>query len=276
MPPKQRNDQRNSFVGNGSLPSVINARLNTTDLPLIYINSDLGQLSGEDPRKRIDKQTVTVTTAGQVTLTRYMQDEVGDALASGVVVEIEGTEYTTATGGKIAHVLAIATFANVQLMLDGINALPGFIAVIGDALTTTPLATGKHIALTEINIPFIGMEPLGICDNDVSATNIAYKRIGLPTRKDRDPLQLLQIRGKITSATGGLIQVIGDEQDDYVLGGAHQEVYEEYTPSTSLTAHLTDTILDAQTLRGAITLVVSATAITGADYSLKYKQALGM
>lgn len=269
-----QDNSRNSFAGNGTLSAIITAALNVTDKPLIYLNSNLGQLAGEDARLRIASQEVAVTTAGQVTLTRQFVDETNTNLTAATVVDIGGTSYTTGATGIVTHTLAIATYATVQAMLDGINALPGFFAEIGDALTTTPLATGKHIALTKVVIPEIGFEPIGICDNDVSATNVAYLRIGLPTRKDRDPLQLLQIRGLITSATGGLIQLLSDDQADYVSDGSHQQVYEEYTPATSLTAHLTDTVLDGQTLRGPVVLKVSATAITGAAYSIKYKQAL--
>jgi len=272
----ERDTSRNSFVGNGKLNAVLTAALDDSDKPLIYINSDLGQLAGEDARKRIDKQTVACTTAGQVTLKRYMVDETGAALASGVVCGIDGTDYTTGSGGVITDTLAIATYATVQAMLDGINALPGYKALIGDALTTTPLATGKHVALTETNIPHIGMEALGICTNDASASEVVYLRIGLPTRKDRDPIQLLQVRGKITAVAGGSVTLYGDDQDDYVSDGSHLIEYDAWTPATNNTLEefMGDNILEAADLRGPIVLKVAATAIDGADFHVKYRQAL--
>lgn len=271
-----RSDKRNSFVGNGKLSAVLTAALNTDDKALIYINSDLGQLAGEDARKHIDKQTVASTTAGAVTLKRYMKDETGTALASGVVVEIEGTEYTCGAGGVITHTLAIATYATVQAMIDAINALPGFIATIGDALTTTPLATDKHVAVTEANIPFIGFDPIGAVLNDVSATNVAYLRLGIPTRKDRGPIQLIQVRGLITAVAGGAVTLQRDDQDEYVSDGSHLEEYDAWTPAADATLEkfVDNTVIDAADYRGPMVLKVAATDITGASFHIQYRQAL--
>lgn len=271
-----QDNSRNSFVGNGQLDAIQVAKLTDSDAAMIYIISDMGQLAGEDPRKRIDKQTVATDTAGSVTLKRYMKDETGTALDSGVTVEIGGTEYTTGSGGVITHTLARATYTDVQLMLDAINDLPGFIATIGDATCSALLSIGAHVAVAEANIPFIGSDPLGICHNDASARETVYKRIGLPTRKDRTPLQLIQIRGKITAVAGGSLTLYGDEQDDYVAGGSHLIEYDSWVPETNATLEefMGDNVLDASNLRGPLVLVASATAIDGADFTIKYKQAL--
>jgi len=276
-----RDDSRNSFVGNGTLDSVIIASLSTTDKGMIYLASDLGQTAGEDARKRIDKQTVTFasdggTDAGLLTLKRYCVDEVGDALASGVTVTIDGTDYTTGAGGVISHALDLEDLT-VKDLLDQINALPGFVAEIGDALTTTTLDGDDIIVdMAETNIPQVSGvgEKLEILKNDVSATNVAYLRIGLPTRKDRDPLQLLQIRGSITDNTDATLQLLRDDEGEYVSDGSHQEEYEAFAPATSLTEHLDENVLEGQTIRGPVVLKVAATAITGASYKVKYRQAL--
>ena len=271
-----QDNSRNSFVGSGKLDAIQIATLDDSDAAMIYILADMGQLAGEDPRKRIDKQTVESDTAGSVTLKRYMQDETGTALASGVTVDIGGTTYTCGAGGVITHSLPRATYTDVQLMLDAINALPGFIATIGDATSSALLTIGSHVAVAAANIPFIGAAALGICTNDASERETVYKRIGLPTRKDRGPLQLIGLRGKITLVAGGTITIYGDEQDDYVAAGSHLVEYDQFVPAVDATLEefIGDNVLEGATLRGPLVLVAAATAIDGADFKLKYRQAL--
>ena len=273
-----QDNSRNSFVGNGNLNAIQVAKVDDSNAAMIYILADLGQLAGEDPRKRIDKQTVESDVDGSVTLRRYVQDETGTALASGVTVEIGGTEYTTEAGGVITHSLSRGTYTDVQLMLDAINALPGFIAEIGDALSNTLLVVDYHTAVAVVNIPLIGSTALGICSNnpDAGGNMTAYKRIGLPTRKDRAPMQLIGLRGSITAVSGGTLTLYGDDQDDYVAGGSHLVEYEQFVPAVGETPEnfISATILDGNELRGPLVLVAAADAIADADFKLSYRQAL--
>ena len=276
----QRDDSRNSFAGNGKLDAIQMATLDTTDAAMIYINSDIGQSAGEDARKRVHRRTARFvkdggTDAGLLTLKTFVYDETNTILTGTETVTIGGIEYT-ATSGIITHTAIDLADMTVQGMLDTINAIPGFIAEIGDALTTTSLDADDVCVEVDADtvIPPIGSPALGILTNDVSVSNAVYKRIGLPTRTDRDPLQLLQVRGDIDVMTGGVVEVIRDDQAEYVSDGSHLETYESWVAVAAQTEYLSDNVLEGQTIRGPVVLKVSATSITGAAFSLKYRQAL--
>lgn len=279
----KRSDSRNSMVGNGKVDAIQIASLGFSDTlhPLMYIGSDLGALPGEDTRKRIKKQTMAISTAGagttlRVVLTRYMVDETGSALAASVVCNIDGTEYTTTTGGKIVHNIDGATYTTLHDLIVAINALPGFVARIGDALTTYSMATNDFVAVseTDLNEAQISLKPTLF--RDVSEIYVASIRVGLPRKWDNDPLQLLGISGTLTGVTAGTVKVIRDDMNEYVAGGAHQEVYETWTAAAAQTAYLDDNVLEGATIRGSVVIQVASTDLSAANISIKYRQGLAV
>ena len=203
-------------------------------------------------------------------------DETNTVLDPGVVVDIDGTEYTTGAGGVISHAINGAAYTTLHDLIDAINALPGFIAKIGDALTTHDTGTDDFIDVAETVVTDANIRMLKTLFRDISEDNIAYVRIGLPQKQDMAPIQLMQIRGLITNATGATGEIIKDNMVDYKSDGSHQVVYEAFTPDTSLTNHLDDNVLEAQDVQGSIVLKVYATSATGAAYSVKYRQSLGV
>ena len=76
-----RDNSRNSFVGNGRVDAVQTAQivsLADDTMPTIAIGSDLGPIAGEVYGKRISKQSITVDADGSggellITLKRYIK-----------------------------------------------------------------------------------------------------------------------------------------------------------------------------------------------------------
>lgn len=277
-----RTDKRNSMVGNGRVDAIQIATLGFSDTlhPIMSIGSDLGHLPGEDTRKRIVKQTITIAPTGGtgskllVTLKRYCQDETGSALASGVVVNVGGTEYTTGAGGVISHALNGATYTTLHDLIGAINALPGFVARIGDALTTQVTDSDNFIALAETGLPEVQISMLSTLYRDVSEDTYAMVRIGLPRKYDNDPLQLLAVRGTTAGVTAGTVKVIRDDMEEYVADASHQEVYEQWTSAAAQTEYLDDNVLEGATIRGSIVVQVYASDLTAVALQIKYRQGL--
>lgn len=281
---KRIDTERNtSFVGNGQLGTIQTAAMTIGDTvhPIISIGSLYDMFAGEDPRKRISKQTITIAPTGSsskllITLKRYVVDETNAAVASGTSVVIDGTTYTTGAGGVISHTIAGATYTTLHDLIDAINALPGFVCYIGDALTTHSTDSDDFIALTETVVPDATIGLLDTLYRDVSEDDVAYVRIGLPRKFDMAPMTLVGISGKITDNTGATGQLITDNMDEYVSDGSHQEVCEEFTPATSLTQHVDDDLQGAASYRGSWVLKVAADDAAGASYKVRYQQVLGL
>lgn len=276
-------ERNTSFVGNGQLGTIQSARMTIGDTvhPIISIGSEIGGFAGEDPRKRISKQTITIDADGSsskllITLKRYVVDQTNAAVASGVTVTIDGIDYTTGSGGIISHTIAGASYNTLHDVLAAINALPGFIAFIGDALTTHNTNTNDFIDLAETVVPEGVNGLLNTLYRDVSEDDIAYLRIGLPRKYDMAPIQVVGLSGLITSATGAAGYLIVDNDSEYMSDASHQETVFQFTPATSLTDHIADNVLEAADYRGSLVLKVSATNATGSNYLLKYRQVLGV
>lgn len=283
-------ERNTSFVGNGQLGTVQTASMTIGDTvhPIISIGSLYDMFAGEDPTKRISYQTFEVNNdagAGstlRVILRRFVVDETNTALASGVTVKIDGISYTTGAGGVITHNIDGATYDTLHDFIDAINALPGFVCYIGDALTTHPMNTNDFIdvysgsAGTGVVVPDATIDLLDTLYRDVSEDDIAYVRIGLPRKFDMAPMKILSIQGSITSATGAAGVLYTDNMDEYVSDGSHQESNIEFTPSTNaLTEHVGANVLEASTYRGSLVLKVSATDAAGTSYKVRYQQELG-
>lgn len=285
---KRMDTERNvSFIGNGHLGVAQSASMTIGDTvhPIISIGSELNMFAGEDLRKQIRRQTIEVDANGgtssklKIVLRRYVVDQYGEPLASGVTVKIGGNEYTTGNGGVITHTLNGETYTTLHDMIDAINALPGFVCYIGDALTTHKMDADDFIDLEETNIPSATTDLLDTLYRDVSEDDIAYVRIGLPRKYDLAPIQIIHIGGSITNAAGAKGQLITDNMDEYKSDASHQDVCVSFTPIAAATAaytpHVNDGRQDAIEYRGSLVLKVSATDAAGASYKVIYRQVLG-
>jgi len=275
-----RDDSKHNHIGNGNLDAVIVDNLGFGDAVGASINlaSDLGHIAGEDPKKAIKKQTYVIEAAGgatskvMLTLNRYMVDETGAALASGTVVSIGGTDYTCGAGGVIAHEIDGGVKTTLHDFVAAINELPGFNADVLHALTTQDMDSAAFIAVAETVLADAFAGGVDTLFRDASASFVTLMRIGLPRAQDKDALQLMQIKGACTDVTNGTVKLIRDDDDEYIAGGAHQEVYLDDTMVAALTAYLDDNVLEAQTIRGSVVLEVKSDDLTAASFGVKYRQ----
>jgi len=279
----KRTDARNSFVGNGQLNALQVATMGLGDTlhPTLAIASDLAQRAGENPRKRVSKQTITVAPTGGtgskllVTLKRYCVDEKGAALADTTVVTIDGVDYTCGSGGIISHTLNGADYTTLHDLVAAINALPGFVAHVLHALSTHTTDSDNFIAASEQAVKDAQIGYTETLYRDVSEDVTAFLRIGIPRPFDRAPLQLVEIRGAVTGATAGTVQLIKDDDAAYQSGGGHQVEYNKFTlVATTLTQYLGDNVLDAATIHGPVVLKVYASDLSACSFAVKYRQAL--
>lgn len=278
-------ERKTSFVGNGQLGVVQTASMSLGDTvhPCISIGSEIGGFAGEDPRKRVARQTIAIDNDGgtselRVILKRYCVDETGSALGTGESVVIDGTTYTTGASGVITHNIDGNTYTTLHDLIDAINALPGFVCFIGDALTTHDTGTNDFIDLAETNLPNAANELLDTLYRDVSEDDLAYVRIGLPRKFDMAPIQIIGLSGNTTGYTTGTYTgaLITDNMSEYKSDGSHQEVAYEFTPvDDTLTEHIDDDILRAGDYRGSLVLKVAVGDATAADYKVRYRQVLG-
>ncbi len=274
----KRNDRNENLIGSGNLKAAIVETLALGDNNCINIGSSFNSYPSADPRKQIKKQTIQIDNDGgsselRIILRRYVYDADGDILTGTKTVTIDGTDYT-ATSGVITHNIDGNTYDTLHDLVAAINALPGFVATITDALTTLDTGTDAFIDVAEVAIPSVKNGGMDTLANDVSETAIVYKRIGLPRVRDKNPLQLLEIRGSSTGITNGTVQLIRDNDDEYVAGGAHQEVYVDKTLVAAQTHYVDRTVENGDIIRGSVVLKVESDNLSAADFAVKFRQAL--
>lgn len=276
---------RNSFRGGGDLGAIQSETMGFSDTlhPILSIGSDLGSFPGEDPRKRILYQDYYVDPDGndsstlRLVLRRYIVDETGTAVTSDTIT-INETEYTTDSSGYVIHNIDGDTYDTLHDFIDAINALPGFVCYIGDALTTHDMDTANFIEVAvgnAVKLPPIQGGATDALYRDVSEDQTAYVRIGAPRKVDMAPLQLIGLSGYAnTASSAGLL--VTDNMCEYNSDGTHIKTIKSFTPATSNTEIVDDDILHAGTHRGSWVLKVSATSgLTDASYLVQYRNKLG-
>lgn len=276
---------RNSFRGGGDLGAIQSETMGFSDTlhPILSIGSDLGSFPGEDPRKRILFQDFYVDPDGnesdtlRLVLRRYVVDETGTAVTSDTIT-INETEYPTDSSGYVLHNIDGDIYDTLHDFIDAINALPGFVCYIGDALTTHDMNTTSFIEVavgSAVKLPPIQGGATDALYRDVSADQTAYVRIGAPRKVDMAPLQLIGLSGYAnTASSAGLL--VTDNMCEYKSDGTHIKTIKSFKPATSNTEIVDDDILHAGTHRGSWVLKVSATSgLTAASYLVQYRNKLG-
>ena len=279
---KGHEDRRqHDYIGNGNLDAIQMAPLGFGDDVGASINlaSDIGPLPGEDAKKAIKKQTFAIDNDGgtselRLILTRYMIDETGAALASGIVVTIGGVDYTTTTGGKIVHNIDGNTYDKLHDFVAAINVFPGFVASVLHALTTQDTGNDDYIDVAETVLNDASAGGTDTLFRDASETPLTVLRLGIPRPSDAGPMQLMEVKGLATGVTNGTIRLIRDDDREYVSDGSHFETYLADTLVAARTSYLDENILEAATIRGPVVLIIESDDLTAADYAIKYRQAL--
>ena len=273
---------KEGYIGNGQLDAVQVAKMGFGDTTGACINlaSDLGSIAGEDAKKRIKKQTFAIDANGGtssellLTLKRYMVDQTGAALASGTVVSIGGVNYTCGAGGVITHSINGKVDDTLHAFVARINTFAGFKASILHALTTQDTGSADYIDAAETVLPEAAFGGIATLFRDASAHHVSALRLGLPRANDRDPLKLLKIAGKATGATAGTVKLIRDDDAEFVADGSHQEAYLNETLTGAQTSYIDDNVLECQTIRGPVVLIVASSDLSAADFAIHYKQGL--
>lgn len=277
------------YIGSGNLNAIIPETLGFGDDVSACINlaSDIGPIMGEDPKKATKKQAFQIDNNGdnselQLLLTRYMVDETGAPLANGVTVSIDGTDYTTenntagSVAGCIIHEINGNTYDTLHDFVAAINAFPGFVASVLHALTTQDTGNDDYIDVDETVLPNAQSGGVDTLFRDVSETFTTCLRIGLPRPGDRNPLQLLSIKGTTTDVTAGTLRLIFDNDADYVADASHQKRLVSETLAAAQTSYLDDNVLEGQTIRGSVVLEVKSSDLTACSMDIHYRQALAM
>ena len=273
-----------NYIGNGKLDAIQMANLGFTDAQSTCINLavDNGFIAGEDAKKAIKQTKFIIEPTGDasskvmLSIVRYMVDETGTALANGTVVSIGGTDYTCTSGGLITHEIGGTDYPILKDFVDAINVFPGIVATIHNALTTQAMNTDDFIAVSETVLADVAAGGVETLSRDASAQFLAVLRLGIPRANDRGPMQLLQVKGTTTDISNGTVKLIRDDAGEYVADASHQETYLSDTTVAAMTAYLDDNVLEAQTIRGPVCLVVESDDLTAVDMNIKYRQALAM
>ena len=274
-----RNDKNENMVGSGQLRAAIVEKLDTVGNACINIGSDCASYPGADPTKQIVRQSIIIDNDGEsgellITLKRYFVDGQGSALASGVEIKMGDETYTTGSGGVVSHTFAGNTYNVLHDLIEAMNKLPGFVVTIRDALSTLDTGTDDFVDVAETTVPAIqhgGMDTLV-----TTGTFTAVKRIGLPRPEDKNPLQLLEIRGKATGTTSGTLKLIRDNDAEYKSDASHQEEYVGKVLASAETQYIDRDVTNGDIIRGSVVLVASSNNLSAVDLAVKFRQAIGL
>ena len=281
------------YIGSGNLNAIIPETLSFGDDVSACINlaSDIGPMMGEDPKKATKKLTYEIDNDGgtselRLILRRYVVDETGAALATSAAtgssvsdtggMVIDGVRYSIGSGGVITHNIDGNTYDTLHDFVVAINALPGFVASVLHALTTQDTGNNDYIDVDETVLPNAQSGGADTLFRDVSETFTMCLRIGLPRPGDRNPLQLLSIKGTSAGVTNGTLKLIFDNDADYVADASHQKNYVSETLAAAQTSYLDNNVLEGQTIRGSVVLEVKSDDLTACNMNIHYRQALAM
>ena len=160
-------------------------------------------------------------------------------------------------------------------MVELLNEIPGIRAEILNAPYDLDFNTDDEIAsLSEVALPPVGSigGPLQTLYADMSVTGASYLRIGLPEVFDRNALKLIGVAGAAAGTTpgtltNGLLEIATNN------GDGDDQAIDSFELEADNVSYVSNTVLDAETVRGSLLVKASADDLDSVDIRVKVQRA---